>query len=64
MLVRRGVYIVWYEFTEDVHDYLVPRPPLVPFFDYLQNPFLHTASDQKLESEKVWERWLVYDHIA
>ena len=36
---------------------LVPRPSPAPVFDHLQYAKTeHTASDQKLESEKAWER--------
>ena len=39
---------------------LVPRPSPAPVFDHLQYgtmaPFLHTASDRKLEPGKAWQR--------
>ena len=35
---------------------LVPRPSPAPVFDRLQYAKTDTASDQKLEPEKAWER--------
>ena len=40
----------------------IPRPSPAPFYDRLLAPFLHTASNQKLEPGKAWEHKCEVEH--